>query len=175
MTMSNRIAVMRHGRILQIGGPQEVYEDPANEFVAGFLGASNLLVGEVRERTDGAVVVALAGGGLVRVPAARFPDGAAAVKVGVRPEKVTIQPASEDAPPGSNSVAGTVRMATYIGVSHQFRVEGPGGAELSVYVQNLDASRAPRPGEPVRLAWREEDTFAVEATEEAEDAGEEEA
>lgn len=167
MTMSDRIAVMRHGRILQVGEPREVYEDPVNEFVAGFLGASNLVPGEVRERTDGVVVVALSGGALVRVPTARFPDGAAAVKVGVRPEKITIQPRSEEAPPGANSVSGTLRMATYIGVSHQFRVEGPGGAELTVYVQNLDSSRAPRPGEEVRLVWRQEDTFAVAAEEAA--------
>src|SRR5207249_1320159 len=47
MTMSNRFAVMRHGKIEQIGPPEEVYESPATEFVAGFLGASNLLDGEL--------------------------------------------------------------------------------------------------------------------------------
>jgi spermidine/putrescine transport system ATP-binding protein len=51
MTMSNRLAVMRHGRIEQIGAPVDVYEDPQTEFVAGFLGASNLLDGEVKDRT----------------------------------------------------------------------------------------------------------------------------
>src|SRR5204862_1332148 len=57
MTMSNRLAVMRHGRIEQIGGPEEVYERPRTGFVAGFLGASNLLEGEVAERRNGAVTV----------------------------------------------------------------------------------------------------------------------
>ena len=51
MTMSNRLAVMRHGKIEQIGAPEEVYENPATEFVAGFLGASNLLDGEVKDRS----------------------------------------------------------------------------------------------------------------------------
>jgi spermidine/putrescine transport system ATP-binding protein len=53
MTMSNRLAVMRHGRVEQIGAPEAVYESPATEFVAGFLGASNLLDGEVKEERDG--------------------------------------------------------------------------------------------------------------------------
>ena len=53
MTMSNRLAVMRHGKIEQIGPPEDVYENPQTEFVAGFLGASNLLDGEVKEQTNG--------------------------------------------------------------------------------------------------------------------------
>src|SRR4029077_20192962 len=51
MTMSDRLAVMRHGRIEQIGAPADVYEDPQTEFVAGFLGVSNLLDGEVKDRS----------------------------------------------------------------------------------------------------------------------------
>src|SRR5205085_6533080 len=53
MTMSDRLAVMRHGRIEQIGAPEDVYELPSTEFVAGFLGASNLLEGRLRARDNG--------------------------------------------------------------------------------------------------------------------------
>jgi spermidine/putrescine transport system ATP-binding protein len=175
MTMSNRIAVMRHGRIEQVGPPEDVYEDPVNEFVAGFLGASNLLEGEVRGRDADVVAVALVDGTVVRVPTSRFADGSGGrVKVGVRPEKLTIRPASEEVRAGANALTGTVRMAAYIGVSHQFQVEGPGGATLTVYVQNLDSEHAPRPGERVRLVWRTDDTFAVTASEGASADGEEE-
>jgi hypothetical protein len=52
-------------------------------------------------------------------------------------------------------------MSTYIGVSHQYKVEGPGGHELTVWVQNLGTEPAPRPGERVRLSWQWEHTFAV--------------
>jgi hypothetical protein len=52
-------------------------------------------------------------------------------------------------------------MATYIGVSHQYKVEGPGGHELTVWVQNLGAETPPVPGERVTLSWRWEHTFAV--------------
>jgi spermidine/putrescine transport system ATP-binding protein len=82
--------------------------------------------------------------------------------VGVRPEKITIRPdGGVPADPEWNSVTGLLRMSTYIGVSHQYKVEGPGGHELTVWVQNLGAEPAPVPGERVRLSWRWEHTFAV--------------
>ena len=163
MTMSNRLAVMRAGRVEQIGPPEEVYESPQTQFVAAFLGASNLLEGELKEQTDGTTTVLLAGGDVVHLPDDRAPFRVGEdVLVGVRPEKITIR-SDGDAPaePGWNSVTGLLRMATYIGVSHQYKVEGPGGHELTVWVQNLGAEPAPAPGERVRLSWRREHTFAV--------------
>jgi spermidine/putrescine transport system ATP-binding protein len=83
------------------------------------------------------------------------------VRVGVRPEKITLQPEEAEASPGLNSVSGLLRMSTYIGVSHQFTVEGPGGTTLTVYQQNLGSTKMPHPGESVRLTWEPEYTFAV--------------
>ncbi|MGB7804981.1 MAG: spermidine/putrescine ABC transporter ATP-binding protein, partial [Actinomycetota bacterium] len=59
MTMSNRLAVMRLGKIEQLGDPEPVYENPATEFVAGFLGASNMLEGELKEGSNGVATVSL--------------------------------------------------------------------------------------------------------------------
>jgi spermidine/putrescine transport system ATP-binding protein len=163
MTMSDRLAVMRLGRIEQIGPPEVVYEHPRTEFVASFLGASNLIDGEVKEAPGAMSSVLLAGGDVVHVPAERapYPPGTP-VRVGVRPEKVTIAADDGSRPSeGWNAVAGLVRMATYIGVSHQYKVEGPGSHELTVWVQNLGAESTPRPGERARLSWRWEHTFAV--------------
>lgn len=163
MTMSDRLAVMRLGRIEQIGPPEEVYANPQTQFVAGFLGASNLLDGELKDQIDGVSSVLLAGGDVVHLPSERAPFSRGAnVMVGVRPEKITI--ASEDgapAKPDLNSVTGLLRMSSYIGVSHQYKVEGPGGHELTVWVQDLATETPPRPGERVRLSWRREHTFAV--------------
>jgi spermidine/putrescine transport system ATP-binding protein len=162
MTMSNRFAVMRQGRIEQLGAPEDVYENPATEFVAGFLGASNLLEGEMKETTDGEATVSLAAGPVVRVPSTRIPsDAGSALKVGVRPEKITIMKGELDPGPALNHIGGTVAMTTYIGVSHQYKVEAPGGAVLTAYVQNLGADEAPRQGEQVTLSWKPEHTFAV--------------
>ena len=163
MTMSDNLAVMRHGKIEQIGPPEDVYESPQTEFVASFLGASNLIDGELKEQGDGHSSVLLTGGDVVIVPSERAPfRPGAAVKVGVRPEKITIS-ADDDSQPesGWNAVTGVLRMSTYIGVSHQYKVEGPGGKELTVWVQNLGAVPAPQPGERIRLSWQWEYTFAV--------------
>ncbi len=163
MTMSNRFAVMRHGKIEQIGPPEEVYENPATEFVAGFLGASNLLDGEVKETGNGLTSILLSTGSLIYADADRIGSHlGSSVKVGVRPEKISIVAAEGEAPSDRNSVTGLLRMSTYIGVSHQYKVEGPGGSTLTVYVQNLGAERAPQPGEQVRLEWLPEHTFVVE-------------
>jgi spermidine/putrescine transport system ATP-binding protein len=163
MTMSDRLAVMRQGKIEQIGPPEEVYENPQTEFVAGFLGASNMLEGELKEQSNGVATVLLPGGLVVNLPSDRAPfRTGATVKVGVRPEKVHISPDDESEPSsGYNSIPGLLRMSTYIGVSHQYKVEGPGGHTLTVWVQNLGDTPPPHPGERVRLSWQWGHTFAV--------------
>jgi spermidine/putrescine transport system ATP-binding protein len=154
---------MRQGKIEQIGPPEDVYENPQTEFVAGFLGASNMLEGELKESSNGTTTVHLSGGDVVHLPSDRAPFRAGAtVKVGVRPEKVHIQPADDSEPAsGFNSVTGLLRISTYIGVSHQYKVEGPGGHTLTVWVQNLGSTPPPHPGDRVRLSWQWEHTFAV--------------
>jgi spermidine/putrescine transport system ATP-binding protein len=163
MTMSNRLAVMRHGHVEQLGPPELVYENPETEFVAGFLGASNLLDGELKEQRDGHSTILLSGGTTVTLPSERAPFASGSqVRVGVRPEKIMIAPEGEAEPDtGWNSVTGLLRMSTYIGVSHQYKVEGPLGAPLTVWVQNLGTAPAPRAGDRVRLSWQWEHTFAV--------------
>ena len=95
-------------------------------------------------------------------PTACLP-GISAVRVGVRPEKITIVPDDGNAPADRNTVTGLLRMSTYIGVNYQYKVEGPGGHELTVYVQNLGGEGfQPVPGQRVRLEWLPEHTFVVE-------------
>jgi spermidine/putrescine transport system ATP-binding protein len=161
MTMSDRLAVMRFGRIEQIGGPESVYERPATEFVAGFLGASNLLEGMLGERIAGFTSVRLSSGDQIRVPVQSTGDLTGKVKLGVRPEKIrlTVTPEAED--DTWNSVQATVRMATFIGVSHQFTLAGPGGSTLTVYSLNVGSASLPAPGDHVHLLWRPEHTFVV--------------
>jgi spermidine/putrescine transport system ATP-binding protein len=166
MTMSNRIAVMRAGRIEQLGTPGELYETPKTEFVSGFLGVSNLLDGEIVERSGGLAEVRLADGTAVRVPAAAV-DGWQQVRIGVRPEKLRVtagheRPAGLD---GLNWLAGTVVDASYVGVSTQYIVRTAQGHELTVYAQNLETSGAGEMlggGQPVHLSWRPQHTFVIE-------------
>jgi spermidine/putrescine transport system ATP-binding protein len=164
MTMSDGLAVMRSGRVDQVGAPQDVYEHPATEFVAGFLGASNLLPGSVEDREGELGMVALTSGEKVRVPGRALNGAGPKVKVGVRPEKIRILPGSEPPEGADNTVRGRLRISTYVGVSSQYEVETPTGTTMTVYEQNLGGPGkwAPAPGEEVLLAWHPEHTFVVE-------------
>ncbi len=174
MTMSDRIAVMRHGRIEQLGPPEDLYERPTTAFVAGFLGVSNLLDGEVVGRDDEWARVRLADGSVLRAPAERV-NGALQVRIGVRPEKLRVEPSGREstAPDREyNRLGGTVLDASYIGVSTQYLVQTLDGHRLTVYAQNLEttgAAEALADGQQVQLSWKPQHTFVIEASEHVHD------
>src|SRR5262249_10664105 len=137
MTMADTIAVMNQGHIEQLGPPEELYERPATPFVAGFLGASNLLPGVV----EGADAVRLADGTIVR---AQVNGKSGPVAAGVRPEKISIGRGG-----GVNELAGTVVETAYIGVATQLVVNTTAGT-VHVFAQNIDTGgRVPAPGSNV--------------------------
>ena len=151
MTMADTIAVMNGGRIEQLGPPAELYERPATAFVAGFLGASNLLPGTV----EGADAIRLDDG--TRRACRRRTVARATVAAGVRPEKITI-----GAGGGANELPGTVSETAYIGVATQVVVRTAAGI-VQVFAQNMDAGgRVPAPGTNVVLSWAPESTFVVD-------------
>jgi spermidine/putrescine transport system ATP-binding protein len=167
MTMSDRIAVMRNGRIEQLGSPEELYERPRTAFVAGFLGVSNLLDGRLERRDGDLAEVVLSDGTRLRAPS----DGlngtsAGPVRVGVRPEKLRLEPLTDDpAVTGErNALAGTILDASYVGVSTQYLVETDDGHRVTVYTQNLEtsgSSEALSDGARVRLSWKPQHTFVI--------------
>jgi spermidine/putrescine transport system ATP-binding protein len=155
MTMADRIAVMQGGRIEQLGAPSELYERPATAFVAGFLGASNLLYGTV----SGDAAVRLEGGGEVRVSREALAGRSGRVAVGIRPEKIRLGPAA------GNSLAGRVTETAYVGVATQYVVETQAGP-LTVYVQNAEPGlSSAAPGDAVELSFSPDAAFVVNATE----------
>ncbi len=163
MAMSDRLAVMSKGRIEQIGTPAEVYDHPATEFVASFLGASNLILGTVVERGEETAVVRLEDGALIRLPVAALQTGDAEVKIGVRPEKFLILAPGESEAPDWNVIEAVAGVSVYLGVSRQYMMESKTGRPLSVYAQNAGRAGDIAPGETVRLAWNPMHTFAVAA------------
>ena len=120
LTMSDRVAVMRAGRIEQIGAPREIYETPRTVFVAGFIGNTNLLVG--RSRGDAAVECA----GLTIATAGAAPTAGAAVTVAVRPERIRL----DDTAALDNQVAATVAHVVYQGETVRYLLAAEGGLEL---------------------------------------------
>ncbi len=139
MMMSDRLAVMNGGKLEQVGAPQDVYELPSTGFVAAFLGASNLLLGEIEGATGDIANVKLKSGETVQIPAARLPISTGAVSVGVRPEKLRIVRTDQESP-YPNTIAATVLVSTYTGVSTSYICRTSSGEEVDVYVQNASGS-----------------------------------
>ncbi|MEV3872945.1 ABC transporter ATP-binding protein [Streptomyces sp. NPDC049906] len=175
MTMADTVAVMNGGRVEQLGAPADLYEHPRTTFVANFLGTSNLIAGSVTAR-EGEDLVVAAAGEVLRLPAARCPDGLAPggrLLVGIRPEKVSLAHAEDaaDLPAGRNRVAGTVTATSFIGVSTQYRISGPAGPDLEVYVQNVERDTRLAPGAPVVLHWNPAHAFGLDAAGDGAEAG----
>lgn len=165
MSMSDRLAVMSQGRIEQVGTPAEVYDHPQTEFVASFLGASNLIPGVVAQRGDAISVVSLEDGESVKVPTQALSKVLGdKVKIGVRPEKFHIMTGDEVEHEGWNVIEAHVGVSVYLGVSRQYMMESKHKRPISVYSQNSGRrSDDIAEGETVRLAWNPEHTFVVTA------------
>ncbi len=125
LTMSDRIALMNKGRIVQVGSPEELYERPANRFVAEFVGESNVIEGHTT--ADGKFVAT----GGAQFPFALAQHGRASLMV-VRPEKFSFAPSPES--PGA--IAGVVVGRVYVGDCTRYLIEVAGGLRLIVKVQN---------------------------------------
>jgi spermidine/putrescine transport system ATP-binding protein len=162
LTMSDRIAVMNHGRIEQVADPEEVYDKPATTFVAGFIGVSNLMPGVVK--TSGASgEVELDSGVTVMADVNGFAVGERCNAV-VRPEKLTITREDEQADGGLPSVEGLVESSLYLGTSTQMIVRLPDDVVLTVHSPNTaeaERRRLPGGGAKVKLSWAPEHMHLV--------------
>jgi putative spermidine/putrescine transport system ATP-binding protein len=130
LTMSDRIAVFNDGRVEQVGTPEEIYEHPATEFVAGFVGVSNVLERDGRRFT-------------------------------IRPEKIEMTAAD-----GGRGETGAIKDVVYVGAFTRYIVDLDEGGELTVMRQNLETTSQEvleERGRRVRLEWRPEHTFTIEA------------
>jgi putative spermidine/putrescine transport system ATP-binding protein len=141
LTMSDRLAVMNQGRVEQVGSPAEVYERPATSFVAGFVGASNVLLGEA----------ALAITGRPQT-------------ITVRPEKIRLGSLEDRPHPDEVMAQGVVRDVVYVGAFTRYVVELEAGGELVVLQQNLTMSSMDvlqARGRRVRLLWNRQHSRVI--------------
>ncbi len=165
MTMSDRIAVMNHGKYEQLGDPEALYERPQTRFVAGFLGVSNLLSAKADGTSDGYAAFRLGDGSACRVPAALATGRKGEIALGVRPEKIRLTEPDKDIPAGMNRLTGVIAHASYLGVSTQYIVQLPDGNRVTVFEQNVErATKAElwATGEAVVLSWQPDHSFIVE-------------
>ena len=137
LTMSDRLAVMNAGRIAQTGTPQEVYESPADAYVADFLGAANLLQIVVTERVrGGASTLKLGDIALTTSNEVPAEPGASAQAV-IRPERVRVEEHGSD---GANRVPALVDRVVYLGAATQVHLRLATGESLQAVVPNEDAA-----------------------------------
>lgn len=136
LTMSDRIAVFNEGKIVQVGSPSDIYERPASPFVAGFVGTSNLIEGDLAKRLTGQEQM-----------------------FSVRPEKIHLGGVDEKLDGNMISIDGTVRDVVYLGLFTRYLVEVGQGVDLVVVVQNLKTTSMDvlsSRGQKVRLSWHKD-------------------
>jgi putative spermidine/putrescine transport system ATP-binding protein len=134
LTMSDRLAVFSQGRIEQVGTPAGIYEHPSTAFVAGFVGVSNLVQGDLARTIMGE-----------------------AVTFAIRPEKIRLVDPQTPVPDGMCVADGSVRDVIYLGVYTRYVVEVDAGGELMAVQQNLDSTSMDvlmARGQRVRLQWQ---------------------
>jgi spermidine/putrescine transport system ATP-binding protein len=149
LTMSDRIALMRAGRIEQLGTPREIYERPATRYVADFIGETNLLPARVRAVTPGRITLEIDGQPLEAPAPAGAVSPGQEVWLSVRPEVMTIVDAP--APPGHNTLAGTVEEGIYAGSLTKLRLRLASGGALVLHLGPTGTARAA--GERTSVVW----------------------
>ncbi len=155
LAMSDRIAVMDAGVVVQCGTPEEVYERPAKPFVAGFMGISNLMEGRVEGEC-----VRLANGARCAAP---VPDGVGegdAVQLSVRPEKIVLDGSGD----GFVKVPGRVAERVYVGTATQVIVDLGDGVRVVALEQNTERARSDdrwEIGHRVTVGWRPEHSLVL--------------
>jgi spermidine/putrescine transport system ATP-binding protein len=156
LTMSDRIAVMKDGVVLQVGSPMEIYERPYNRFVADFIGETNFIPGRIAS-LDNPLQVSLPDG--LRVLAEHAEKNLAlneAAIVSIRPEKISLFHAGQ-APTAGNHVAsipGRIQQAIYLGTDTRYLIQVSSGVNLVARLQNMNGTENRfHPGDHVEVRW----------------------
>ena len=163
MSMASRIAVMDRGRIVQMGAPEQVYERPADRFVAGFLGAINLFAARVVTASGGVLALDSAeAGARLAVAHERALAPGTEISLALRPEKIALQPHPD--PRWANALAGRVRGIAYRGEASDVEIELATGKIVRATLANAERREraAFAPGQSVALGWGQESGVALE-------------
>jgi spermidine/putrescine transport system ATP-binding protein len=152
LTMSDRIAVMSNGKVVQVGPPKEVYEAPATAYVADFLGVSNLMDAQAEGPANGRCRVRL--GEFSLLAGAGETDASGEVKVVIRPERIEVEDGRTD---GENRIPGMVERTVYLGPTMQVIVQLPEGRVVQAMIPNRGEEHGFAQGTPVTLHLPPED------------------
>jgi spermidine/putrescine ABC transporter ATP-binding subunit len=154
LALSDRIAVLSHGHIEQIGTPGEIYEQPATTFVAEFIGSSNLFAARIVAQDGGGALVETATGLRLRCTDNGDGNGGGEVSVLLRPERVGVQvPGAGGAggAPGHNRILARIGDVTYLGEDLHLGLEIAGGQTLRAALKNTGMARGWTSAQPVEI------------------------
>lgn len=152
LVMSDRIAVMDKGEVVQVGTPRELYDQPSAPFVAEFLGDTNVLAG-----VAAAPGVIRIDRGLSEISVEHGLPVGSSVHVVIRPEKIIFGEAIQ----GWNHITATVEEALYLGGTTRYRLRADPGQAIVVKEMNNRRARSALPGERVLLSWHSSDAHII--------------
>jgi spermidine/putrescine ABC transporter ATP-binding subunit len=168
LALSTRIAVINHGEIVQQGEPRAIYEQPTNDFVAGFIGQANLLPATIDQVLDHSLRVTIENGVTLEIVLPSMPSAAApfhageAVRLSVRPEAIQVSD-GRDQTNSSNWISGKIAASTYQGAFVEYEITVAGKA-FKARVANPKGKPLYRRGDEVRLNFAAEDLVVVPKT-----------
>jgi spermidine/putrescine ABC transporter ATP-binding subunit len=155
LTMSDRIAIMNEGRIIQVETPVELYESPADLFVADFIGESNFLEGQIGETDGNRIAVETKQGLKMWVRKRTGLESGKEVTVAIRPEKIQVLPDGAEVPVDIvNRFSGRVNEVVYVGEASVYDISLAPGLVVGVKVQSGPLARIHKPGDKVVIGWR---------------------
>ncbi|WP_326553169.1 ABC transporter ATP-binding protein [Micromonospora sp. NBC_01813] len=157
LTMSDRIVIMNEGRIEQVGTPREIYETPANAFVATFMGESVEFRGRIERITDGIAAVNIAGEARAEGRTGATTAVGDEAVVLVRPERIELSRGGA----GADGVPGRVTDVLYMGQRSRYTVSVAGGAILHLTRENTVGTEIYPAGESISLRWSADDAVVL--------------
>lgn len=159
MTLADRIAVMKAGRIIQIGAPSEVYERPRTRFISNFLGSSNFFEGKVLGCQDGLARLQVGPGFVLAAGCERPLDAGAEMSLVVRPEKIRI---FEEDPALPNCLRAQVVHLVYMGTSTTYLLQPEEGERIMAFDQNEGSKPDFEIGQQIFAAWDPDSCFLLD-------------
>ncbi|MFN3936211.1 MAG: ABC transporter ATP-binding protein [Gemmobacter sp.] len=161
LTMSDRVAVFNDGVIQQLAPPDELYERPANSFVAQFIGENNKLLGTVEQIEGSRALVRLDTGEVIDATPVNVTARGQRTLVSIRPERVEFKP--ELMPEGAHTIDAEVLEFIYMGDIYRTRLRVAGSDDFVIKNRNTLGQRRLQPGERIRIGWAPQDARALDA------------
>ena len=155
LSMSDQVAIMRDGKLVQNGAPHELYEQPRTRFVADFLGKSNFLRGRVEERRADGFTYRCGG---TRLTQAGAPPASPEALIALRPEKIEVV---ANGHPPANVATGTVTKWSYLGSEYHLVVQTNDIGEVAVTVPTWRHGPPPQAGQQVTIGWDPDASIGV--------------